>query len=52
MWRPPSFVKKLLSGDGIEVTRDLAWALVASQEEFREQLSDRKAILLVSASTI
>jgi hypothetical protein len=29
-WRPPSFVEKLLSGDGIEVTGDLAWALVAN----------------------
>jgi hypothetical protein len=28
-WRPPTFVEKLVSGDGIEVTGDLAWALVA-----------------------
>jgi hypothetical protein len=30
-WRPP-FMKKVLSGDGIEVIGDLARALVASQE--------------------
>jgi hypothetical protein len=29
MWRPPSFVEKLLTRDGIEVTEDLARALVA-----------------------
>ncbi|RLM94223.1 hypothetical protein C2845_PM08G19200 [Panicum miliaceum] len=46
-WRPPSFVEKLLSGDGIEVTGDLARALVASQEESRKRLGDRKAILLL-----
>jgi hypothetical protein len=28
-WRPPFFVEKLLSGDGIEMTADLARALVA-----------------------
>jgi hypothetical protein len=28
-WRPPSFMEKLLNGDGIEVTGDLATALVA-----------------------
>jgi hypothetical protein len=29
MWRPPSFMEKLLSGDGIEVTVNLARVLVA-----------------------
>jgi hypothetical protein len=43
--------KKLLSGDSIKVSGDLARALVASQEEFRKRLGDREAILLVSAST-
>jgi hypothetical protein len=28
-WRSPSFIEKLLSGDGIKVTGDLARALVA-----------------------
>jgi hypothetical protein len=51
MCRPPSFVRKLLSGDGIEVIGDLERALMASQEESRKRLCDRKAILLVSAST-
>jgi hypothetical protein len=45
MWRPPSFMEKLLSGDGIEVTGDLTRTLVASQERILE------AILLVSAAT-
>jgi hypothetical protein len=45
----PSFMEKLLSGAGIEVTRDLARALVASQEESLKRLGDREAILLVSA---
>jgi hypothetical protein len=40
-----------LRGDGIEVIGDLAIALVASQEESRKRLGDRKIILLVSAST-
>jgi hypothetical protein len=44
-------MEKLLSGDGIEVTGDLARALVASQEESRKRFGDREAILLVSAST-
>jgi hypothetical protein len=44
-------MEKLLNGDGIEMTGDLARALVASQEEFRKRLGDREAILLVSAST-
>jgi hypothetical protein len=43
-------MEKLLSGDSIEVTGDLARALVASQEEFRKRLGDREAVLLVSAS--
>jgi hypothetical protein len=42
-------MEKLLSGAGIEVTRDLARALVASQEESLKRLGDREAILLVSA---
>jgi hypothetical protein len=50
-WTPPSFVEKFLSGDGIEVTGDLARALVASQEKSRKRLGDREAILSVSAST-
>jgi hypothetical protein len=44
-------MEKLLSGDNVEVIRDLARGLVASQEESRKKLSDREAILLVSAST-
>jgi hypothetical protein len=44
-------MEKLLSGDGIELTRDLAWPFVASQEESQKRLDDRKTILLVSAST-
>jgi hypothetical protein len=44
-------MEKLLSGDGIEMTGDLARALVASQEESWKRLGDREAILLVSAST-
>jgi hypothetical protein len=28
-WIPPFFMEKLLSGDDIKVTGDLAWALVA-----------------------
>jgi hypothetical protein len=50
-WRPPSFTEKLLSGVGIEVTGNLARALVASQEESRKRLGYWEAILLVSAST-
>jgi hypothetical protein len=29
MWGPPSFVEKLLSGDGVKVTRDLTRVSVA-----------------------
>jgi hypothetical protein len=29
IWKPPSFLEKLLSGDGIEVTENLARVLVA-----------------------
>jgi hypothetical protein len=32
-WRLPSFVEKLLSEDGIEITGDLARVFAASQEE-------------------
>jgi hypothetical protein len=39
-WRPTSFVEKLLSGDGIEVTGNLARALVASHEEFQKRFGD------------
>jgi hypothetical protein len=50
--RLPSFLEKLLSGDGIEMIGDLATPLVASQEESRKRLGDREAILLASASTM
>jgi hypothetical protein len=46
----PFFVEKLLSGDGIDVTGDLARALMASQEESRNTLGDWKIIFLASAS--
>jgi hypothetical protein len=45
-------MEKLLSGDGIDVTGDLARALVASQEESRKRLGDREAILLVSFNNV
>jgi hypothetical protein len=48
----PFFMEKLLSGDGIDVTGDLARALVASQEESRKRLGDREAILLVSFNNV
>jgi hypothetical protein len=44
-------MEKLFSGDSIEVTGNLARALVVSQEEFWKRLGDREAILLVRAST-
>jgi hypothetical protein len=30
MWRPSSFIEKLLSGDGIKMTGDLVRAMVAN----------------------
>jgi hypothetical protein len=44
-------MKKLLSGDSIEMIGNLVRALVTSQKESRKRLGDREAILLISGST-
>jgi hypothetical protein len=55
-WRPPSLVEKLLSGDGIKVTKG-AWqvpkwlAFVASQVVLGRDLVTGKQYSCVSAST-
>ena len=49
-WRPPSFVKKLLSGTRGHGDRGYLQALVATQEETRERLGGREVILFVSDS--
>ena len=48
MWRPPSFIEKLLSRIWGQGDRGDLQALVATQEGTRERLGGREAILLIA----